>query len=81
MRIACHMKSFLISFCHHFSCFSCISIIFYHFLVSNYLGFGLMDALQMVNFARKWKNVPKQMHCELQKDLFQGIYNKYVSFG
>ena len=26
-----------------------------------------MDALQMVNFARKWKNVPKQMHCELQK--------------
>ncbi|CAH3169819.1 unnamed protein product [Porites lobata] len=46
--------------------------------VSNYLGFGLMDALQMVNFARKWKNVPKQMHCEVQKYL--GSYVKYVSF-
>ena len=37
-----------------------------------------MDALQMVNFARKWKNVPKQMRCEVQKYL--DIYGKYVSF-
>ena len=56
----------------------CISSIFSYFVVSNYLGFGLMDALQMVNFARKWKNVPKQMHCEVQKYL--GSYIKYVSF-
>ena len=37
-----------------------------------------MDVLQMVNFARKWKNVPKQMRCEVQKYL--GISDKYVSF-
>lgn len=78
LRIACHMKSFPFSFCLHFSYFGCISFIFCYFVVSNYLGFGLMDALQMVNFARKWKNVPKQMHCEVQKYL--GIYDKYVSF-
>lgn len=73
-------KAFVFRFAFvHFSYFRCISFIFYYFIVSNYLGFGLMDVLQMVNFARKWKNVPKQMHCEVQKYL--GIYFKYVSFG
>ena len=79
LRIACHMKSFRFRFAFvFFSYFRCISFILYYFVVSNYLGFRLMDALQMVNFARKWKNVPKQMHCEVQKYL--GIYDKYVSF-
>lgn len=35
--------------------------------VSNYMGFGLMDALKMVNFAKKWRNVPDQVECEFLK--------------
>ena len=32
-------------------------------LVSNYLGFGLMDANLMVKYAKKWNSVPEQLLC------------------
>lgn len=31
------------------------------------MGFGLMDALKMVNLAKKWRNVPDQVECEFLK--------------
>lgn len=43
------------------------------FVVSNYMGFGLMDALKMVNFAKNWKSVPQQERCEIHRWLNSSI--------
>ena len=35
------------------------------FAVSNFFGFGLMDAAALVKYAASWRTVPKQMKCEI----------------
>ncbi|PFX13061.1 Proprotein convertase subtilisin/kexin type 6 [Stylophora pistillata] len=37
--------------------------------VSHYFGFGLMDAYDMVRYAKKWTSVPQQLHCEVDLQL------------
>lgn len=35
------------------------------FAVSNYVGFGLMDAYRLVSYARSWATVPPQLMCTI----------------
>ncbi|CAH3029089.1 unnamed protein product, partial [Porites evermanni] len=35
-------------------------------LVSSDFGFGLMDAKKMIEYAKKWRTVPRQLSCEAQ---------------
>lgn len=38
-------------------------------LVSNDFGFGLMDAGNMIKYAKDWSSVPKQLSCEVKLDV------------
>lgn len=42
--------------------------------VSHSYGYGIIDALQLVNLARNWERVPDQRICELSSS----ILDKYV---
>lgn len=37
--------------------------------VSSHYGFGLMDAGRMVEYAKKWRSVPKQVSCEVNLNI------------
>ncbi|KAJ7358830.1 Proprotein convertase subtilisin/kexin type 6 [Desmophyllum pertusum] len=37
--------------------------------VSSHYGFGLMDAINMVEYARNWRTVPPQLSCEVKLDV------------
>lgn len=43
----------------------CFLLFLFALVVSNYMGFGLMDALKMVTYAKEWTRVPEQQRCEI----------------
>ena len=53
------------------------------FHISKVYGFGLMDAGKMVMLARKWKEVPEQIKCEIEgsdKDMWVSILSLFFLF-
>ena len=53
------------------------------FHISKVYGFGLMDAGKMVMLARKWKEVPEQIKCEIEgsdKDMWVSILSLFFFF-
>lgn len=46
--------------------------------VSNFFGFGLMDAAALVKYAASWRTVPKQMKCEILQNKVYRSFSEYL---
>lgn len=45
--------------------------------VSSYFGFGLMDAVALVNYSRAWHTVPEQIKCEIPRPRLNRFLGQY----